>query len=279
VIKMSKRNILSDPRLVYALLILVVTVPILSHAVLPVPVSATTKAVFDFINALPANSLVVLSFDYSTSTVPELHPQAIVVTQHLFTRPVRMMFVAQWTDGPALTDAVLDAVDKGTKKYGVDYVTLGWIPNLATIIGMTTNIAQFFPVDTLGNPTVSLPLVKEFPAGKMASLVITFATGEPGLNDYLQYWQAPFNIPIAVGATASAAPGYLPFYNSHQIVGILISLRAAAEYEILIGRPGLSGAIPAMVALSASHALIVVVVVAGNVLFLLRRRKSDGDSK
>ena len=276
---MSKRNILSDPRLVYALLILVVTVPILSHAVIPVPVSATTKAVFDFINALPANSLVVLSFDYSTSTVPELHPQAIVVTQHLFTRPVKIMFVAQWTDGPALSDAVLDAIDKGNKKYGVDYVTLGWIPNIATIIGMTANIAQFFPVDTLGNPTPSLPLIKEFPAGKMASLVITFATGEPGLNDYLQYWQAPYNIPIAVGATASAAPGYLPFYNSHQIVGILISLRAAAEYEILIGRPGLSGAIPAMLALSASHALIVVVVVAGNVLFLLRRRKGDGGSK
>jgi len=275
---MSKRSIISDPRLVYALLALVVTVPILSHAVLPVPVSATTRAVFDFINRLPANSLVVLSFDYSTSTVPELHPQAIVVTQHLFTRPVKIMFVAQWTDGPALTDAVLDAIEKGNKKYGVDYVMLGWIPNIATVIGMTANIAQFFPVDTLGNPTASLPLIKEFPAGKKASLVITFATGEPGLNDYLQFWQAPFNIPVAVGSTASAAPGYLPFYNSHQIVGILISLRAAAEYEILIGRIGLSGAIPAMVALSASHAMIVIVVVAANVLFLLRRRKTAGDS-
>jgi hypothetical protein len=276
---MSKRSIISDPRLVYALLGLVVTVPILSHAVLPVPLSATTIAVFDFINGLPANSLVVLSFDYSTSSVPELHPQAIVVTQHLFTRPVKIMFVAQWTDGPALTDAVLDAINPGNKTYGVDYVTLGWIPNIATIIGMTANIAQFFPVDTRGHQTMSLPLIKEFSAGKQASLVLTFATGEPGLNDYLQFWQAPFNIPVAVGSTASAAPGYLPFYNSHQIVGILISLRAAAEYEILIGRVGLSGAIPAMVALSASHLMIVIVVVAGNALFVLQRRKTKGDSK
>jgi hypothetical protein len=271
--------LISDPRMVYALLFLVITVPILSHAVLPVPVSATTRAVFDFINGLPANSLVVLSFDYSTSSVPEVHPQAIVVAQHLFTRPVKIIFAAQWTDGPALARAVLDAIDTGNKKYGVDYVTLGWIPNLATVIGMTTNIAQFFPVDTLGNPTANLPIIKQFPAGKMASLVITFASGEPGLNDYLQFWQARFNIPVAVGSTASLAPGYLPFYNSHQLVGILISMRAAAEYEILINRIGLSGAVPAMVAQSAAHVMIVIMVVLGNIAFLLQRRKTARDSQ
>lgn len=218
----------------------------------------------------------MLSFDYSTSAVPELHPQAIVVTQHLFMKPVKIIFVAQWTDGPALTDAVLDAVDKGNKKYGVDYVTLGWIPNIATVIGMTTNIAQFFPVDTLGNPTANLPIIKQFPAGKLASLVITFAGGEPGLMDYLQYWQSPFGIPVAVGSTAISAPGFMPFYNSHQIVGILISMRAAAEYEILIHRVGLSGAIPAMVAQSASHMMIVIMVIFGNAVFLLRKRKPAG---
>jgi hypothetical protein len=273
---MSKRSIASDPRFVYLLLALVITVPILTHSVLPVPVSATTRAVYDYIQKLPANSLVVLSFDYSTSTVPELHPQAIVLAEHLFMRPLKVLFVAQWTDGPALSDAVLDAIDKGDKKYGVDYATLGYIPNSATLLGMTEDIHKFFPVDTRGNPTESLPIIKDFPAAKEASLVVTFATGEPGLSAYLQYWQARFNIPVAVGATAISAPGFMPFYNSHQVVGILISMRAAAEYEILINRIGLSGATPAMVAQSSSHMLIVLMVIFGNAVYFVRKRGPGG---
>lgn len=276
---MSKSSITSDPRLIYLVLGLVITVPILTHAILPVPVSDTTRAVYDFIQKLPANSLVILSFDYSTSTVPELHPQAIVVTQHLFTRPFKILFVAQWTDGPALTDAVLDAVDKENKTYGADYATLGYIPNTATLIGMTTDIRQYFPVDTRGNPTQNLPIIEEFPAAKDASLLITFATGEPGLSAYLQYWNARFNIPVVVGATAIAAPGYLPYLNSGQVVGVLISIRAAAEYEVLINRLGLSGAIPAMVAQSSSHILIVLMVIFGNVAYFVRKRGSPEVSR
>lgn len=267
----------SDPRLIYLLLGLVITVPVLTHSVLPVPVTQTTQALYDFIQKLPANSLVVLSFDYSTSVVPELHPQAIVVTQQLFTLPLKVLFVAQWTDGPALADAVLEAVDKGNKTYGVDYATLGYVPNSATLLGMTADIHQFFPVDTHGNPTDTLPIIKEFPAAKQAALVISFAAGEPGLSQYLQYWQARFNIPVAVGATASSAPGYLPFYNSGQVVGLLISIRGAAEYEILIHRMGISGATSAMVAQSAAHLLIFAMVVFGNVVYFVGRgRKKEG---
>ncbi len=272
--KMSMSKLASDPRMIYVLLGLVITVPILTHSILPVPISDTTRAVYNAIEKLPADSLVVLSFDYSTSVVPELHPQAIVVAQHLFMRPLKVLFVAQWTDGPALADAVLDAIDKQNKTYGIDYATLGYIPNTATLLGMTSDIAQFLPLDTRGTPTNTLPIIKQYPAAKQAALVITFAAGEPGLSAYLQYWQASFNIPVAVGATASSAPGYMPFYNSRQIVGILISMRAAAEYEILIHRVGLSGAASAMVAQSMSHLLIVGMVLFGNVAYFVARSKS-----
>jgi hypothetical protein len=275
---MSKTSITSDPRLIYLLLILVIAIPILTHAVLPVPVTETTQAVYNFIEGLPPNSLVVVSFDYSTSTVPELQPQATIVTQHLFLRPLKLLFVAQWTDGPALTDAVLGAINKENKTYGRDYATLGYIPNTATLIGMTANIQSFFPLDTRGNPTDSLPIIKQFPAARQAALVITFVAGEPGLSYYLQYWQARYNIPVAAGSVASLAPGFEPFYNSRQIVGILISIRGAAEYELLEHAEysqipiGLSGASSAMVAQSSSHMLIVAMVVVGNAAYFLNRR-------
>lgn len=278
---MRKMDIASDPRLTYVLLILVIVVPILTHAVLPVPVTDTTRAVYDFIENLPPSSLVVVSFDYSTSTVPELQPQATIVAQHLFLRPLKILFVAQWIDGPALTDAVLEAIDRGNKIYGTDYATLGYIPNTATLIGMTADIQSFFPVDTLGNPTQNLPIIKQFPATRQAALVITFVAGEPGLSAYLQYWESRLNIPVAAGSVAALAPGFMPFYNSQQIIGILISIRAAAEYEFLEHAQysqvpiGLSGATSAMVAQSTSHMLIVLMVVVGNVAYFVRKRGKE----
>jgi hypothetical protein len=276
---MATSRLRSDPRLVYVILLLVITVPILTQTVLPVPVSPTTRTLFEFIQNLPPNSLVVESFDYATSVVPELHPQAIIVTQQLFMRPVKILFVAQDPNGPPLADAVLDTVSKGNKSYGVDYANLGWIPNTATLIGMTANIAQFLPLDARGNPTASLPIIKEFPAAKLTALVITFDDDSSALYSYLQYWQGRFNTPVAVGATAILAPGYMPFYSSGQLVGILISMRAAAEYELLVYQQyncclGLSGATSAMVALSMSQLLIVAMVVFGNVAYFIAKRSS-----
>ena len=273
----------SDPRFVYAVLLFAIVAPLLTHATVSVPISPTTLALYQFIQKLPVNSLVVESFDYATSVVPELHPQAIVVTQQLFLRPVKILFVALDNNGPTLADAVLDTVNKENKTYGIDYANLGYIPNTATLIGMPANISQFLPFDTDGNPTANLPIIKEFPAAKLASLVITFDDDSSALYSYLQYWEGRSNIPVAVGATATIAPGFMPFYNSGQVVGVLFSVRAAAEYELLLHQQyncclGISGASSTMVALSASHLLIVAMVVFSNAAYFIgkevsRRRK------
>ena len=270
----------SDPRLVYVILLLVITVPLLTHTSVAVPISPTTLSLYQFIQSLPANSLVVESFDYATSVVPELHPQAIVVTQQLFLRPVKILFVALDNNGPTLADAVLDTVNKGNKTYGIDYANLGYIPNTATLIGMPTNISQFLPLDTHGNPTASLPIIKEFPAIKAASLVITFDDDSSAAYSYIQYWEGQYKIPVAVGATATIAPGLMPLFSSGQLVGVLFSIRAAAEYETLLNQQyhcciGISGASSAMVALSASHLLIVAMVVFANGAYFVGRRRSQ----
>ncbi len=276
---MVSSSLRSDPRLVYALLLLVITVPILTHTVLPVPISPTTLALYNFVENLPANSLVVLSFDYATSVVPELHPQAIVVTQQLFMLPLKLLFVAQDPNGAPLADTVLDTIDKGNRTYGVDYATLGYVPNLATIIGMLSSIPQFLPLDTHSDSTANLPIIREFPAAKQAALVISFDDDSTALYNYLQYWQGRFKIPVAVGATAILAPGYMPFYTSGQLSGVLISMRGAAEYESLLYQQyhcclGISGATSAMVAQSVSHLLIVGLVVVGNAAYFISRRRS-----
>lgn len=272
-------TIARDPRFIYLILAVVIAAPILARLVLTVPVTPTTKAVYDYIDKLPEGDLVVLSFDYSPSSAPELHPQAIVVAQHLFMKHLKVMVVGQWIDGATLGEAVLATIDKGKAEYGRDYVNLGYVPNIPSLIGMTQDIVTVFPRDIRGMPTADMPILRQFANAKDASLVVTFAAGEPGLSRYLQYWNAPFQISVAIGATALAAPSYLPFYNSKQVVGILISLRAAAEYEVLIQRVGISGASSAMVSLSLAHVTIVGAVIVGNIALLLARRNRGGTAK
>ena len=276
-------SIKSDPRLVYLLLLVVIIVPVLTHSTVSVPISPTTLALFQFIEKLPANSLVVESFDYATSVVPELHPQAIIVTQHLFLRPLKILFVALDNNGPTLAEAVLDTVNKGNKTYGVDYADLGWIPNTATEIGMLSSISNFLPFDTRGNPTASLPIIKEFPGVKAASLVITFDDDSSAAYSYVQYWEGAYKIPVAIGATATIAPGMMPLFSSGQLVGVLFSIRAADEYEELVYQQydccrGISGASSVMVGLSTSQLLVVAMVVFANASYFIGRRLS-GRSK
>ena len=274
----------SDPRWVYVILLLVITVPLLTHASVAVPISPTTLTLYQFIENLPRNSLVVESFDYATSAVPELHPQAIVVTQHLFLRPLKILFVALDNNGPTLAESVLDTVNKSNKTYGVDYANLGWIPNTATLIGMPSNISQFLPLDIHGNPTASLSIIKEFPGVKLASLVITFDDDSGNTNSYIQYWEGPYKIPVAAGTTASLAPGFMPLYNSGQVIGVLFSVRAAAEYDELLYQQyhcclGIGGASSTMVALSASNLLIVAMVAFANVAYFIGRRTSQRSNR
>ena len=272
----------------YLILLLVIAAPILAHSVISTPINPMTKTLYDFIQNLPPNSLVVESFDYATSVVPELHPQAIVVTQQLFLRPLKVLFVALDPNGPPMAQAVLDTINKNNKTYGVDYATLGLIPNSASEIGMVSNITQFLPLDTHSNPTASLPIMKEFPAGKMASLLISYDDDSTALFSYLQYWQGRAGVPVAVGSTALLAPGYLPFYNSKQLVGVLISAPAAAEYELLLNSPppegygcclGISGATSALVSQSTAHLLIIGMVVVGNVAYFAGRRRRPEKEK
>ena len=144
---------------------------------------------------------------------------------------------------------------------------------------MLSNIRQFLPLDTHGTTTANLPIIKQFPAAKLASLVITFDDDGSALQGYLQYWEGEYNVHVAAGATAAVAPGFMPFYNSGQLVGVLISIRAAAEYESLVSQEyhccvGISGASSTMLSLSISHFLIIGMVVFSNAVYFLGRRTS-----
>ena len=73
-----------DRRWIFLVLAIVVIIPILNPIGMPIRPTETTQVVYDAIEALPENSNVLLSVEYSPSTKPENHPMTISILRHFF---------------------------------------------------------------------------------------------------------------------------------------------------------------------------------------------------
>jgi uncharacterized membrane protein YtjA (UPF0391 family) len=75
---------------------------------------------------------------------------------------------------------------------------------------------------------------------------------------------------MIVGCIGVMAPTVSPYLAGGQVKGMLPGLRAAAEYELIIGRKGLG--VASADAISTSHIVFVVFVILGNISYFMRRR-------
>jgi hypothetical protein len=68
-----------DPRLIYILVFLVVTLPLLRPLGLPISMSPMTVAFYDTLEKVRPGDVVVVSIDYSAASSPEQYPQTKAV--------------------------------------------------------------------------------------------------------------------------------------------------------------------------------------------------------
>jgi len=70
------------------------------------------------------------------------------------------------------------------------------------------------------------------------------------------------------------APTMLPYVNEQQqLVGLLGGLKGAAEYELLINKPGF--ATKGMDAQSVAHLIIILFILIGNIGYFATRKQKD----
>jgi hypothetical protein len=215
---------------------------------------------------------------YDPSAIPELFPMSIATFRHLLTKDVKIIVVTFWAAGALVFDQVLTQVNPQdyNKVYGTDWIDLGYIP------GTETAMASFSrdPVGTASTdflqhqPTASYPIMQNIKSAADFSLIISIETGTPGAGEWLRQAQAPYGTPLIVGCVGVSAPGMMPFVQSGQISALLPGLTASAEYEKLLGKPGL--AIAGVDAVSTSHLLIVLLIVLANIAYFASRGSKGG---
>ena len=273
-----------DRRFIFLLVGLSVLLPKLypEFFTLPIKASSHSQRVFDEIDALKEDSKILVSFEYGPSTKPEIHPSAIALLNHLFSKDIKVYAVALWPDGNFMaTEAFSQVADKFGKIYGVDYVNLGYKPGGEAVVkGLASDIRTMYTVDLLGNDIDSIEMMKDVTNLLDLDFIFSLSAGYPGSKEWVQFACDPLGIPMSTGCTSIQVTDIIPYVENDQIKGILSGMPGAAEYEQLVqgaleergvavtpGKASIN-----MAAQSMAHVVIVLLIILGNITYYLTRK-------
>jgi hypothetical protein len=278
-----------DRRWIHLAMMLAVALPILWNGVtgktFPESPTPPSQACFDAIEALPAGSRVLVSFDYDPASEGELAPMATTFLRHLMHKGLRPVIIALWPLGPTKAEETIAnvmKVDFPDRVSGRDYVNLGFqTGNEGVLKVIGTDFRKQFPVDRSGTPVDRLPIMEGITKVGDFPLVITISAGYPGGKEWVQYVSsANPGLVLLAGVTGVQASQVYSYYPG-QLRGMLAAIKGAAEYEALVSAaidgdrvtaPKYTEARRRMAPQLFGHLLLIALIVIGNAMYFAQRR-------
>ena len=263
-----------DRRWIFIIIALVVLLPLFFPIGLPIRPTDSTQTAYDAMDDLEHGSNVLVSFEYGPSTKPEIHPMTYAVLRHLFKNKHKVYITCLWPDGPFMAEEAIEEIaeQEFNLTYGKDYVLLGFRPgNEAVVKGIVSNIRKLYSTDARGTLTDKIPMMEGINQLVDFDFIFTASAGYPGTVEWVQYGADPTGVPMSTGVTSIQVNEVMPYVQSGQVKGILAGMPGAAEYEKLVGVPGIGTS--GMDAQSIAHLVIVLFIIFGNVTFFIERQR------
>lgn len=239
-------------------------------------VSRPALDLYRAVEAVPANKIIVLSCNWEPGTRGENGPQTEALIRQCLKLGKRFaIFGWAYPPGPMLGQQIAERLQGRYRRcYGRDWVNWGFNTGTATMIrGWAKNIPGTIKQDAVFHkPIMSHPVMKGIKTARDVGLIIDI-TPSNTLLTWIEFVYGIYRTPIGYACTGVMAPEAFPYYDAHQIVGILKGLAGAAEYEQLLGYRG--DALKRMPAQSSAHLLIIALIVLGNVIYFRARRRGQ----
>lgn len=261
-----------DRRFIYVLFVLVVGIPTLWRMPIPIPRFPDSDKLYQAVEHLPTDKPVILVANWGGSTRAENEPQSEALLHHFFRRGIPVIITGWDPQGPQLVEASAERIaPQYGRVYGRDWVNFGYkVLGGVAIAAMIRDIPSFMKQDYRGTPVARIPLMTGVKTLGDCSMLIDVTALQGTTNTFIGLGQNAYHIQMAAAVTAVGAPESYPFLESGQLSGLLSGMRGAAEYEMLVGRPG--GAVRRMPAQSGAHLLIILLIILGNLAYLAARR-------
>ena len=233
--------------------------------------SPSVRSVYEFIQGLPRGSTILIATDFDPSAQAELAPMLDALLEHCFRQDVRVVGMTFWPTGSSMAKQIFGSVAKRYGKVsGTDYVYLGYKPGEAqVIIAMGEKIESAFPRDADDRPTAGMPIFRTVSRLPDLRYLIDLAAGAT-VDVWIVYGGDKYHVPMGAGCTAVSGPDNYVFLSTGQLNGLIAGLRGAADYEVLLNKPG--PGVLGMAAQSTVHGIIVLFVIIGNVAYFRSRR-------
>jgi len=261
-------NFLSIKQILYGLLVLIVLWILLNPIGLPQGISASTRNVYSYVDKLPQNPKILVDVYYEPASATEVQPMLGAFLRQLLPKNPKVVFESTINTGPAMFPKLQAYVpDVFSKlKEGDDWVYLGYLAGYETsVAALAKGIKEYVAQDNFGKSTASMSIFSVADKASDFNLVVVVTSGTDPIEWYIRQWETPFKVPVLMFVLSVIAPSVQPFLSSGQAVGMLTGQKAAAEYELLIGKPG--AAVAATDAQSGAHVLIMAYIVLGNLLY------------
>lgn len=259
-----------DVRILYVIMAIAATFPLLKPIGLPLPISQQAIDSHAMVDSIQPGDFVLFGIDFGPSQEAELWPQTLAVGRHVAERGGRIVFLNMITGGFRYEERVESAlIEQYELEYGKDIVSLPFVAGReAAFQTLVQDMKGLYKVDLHGNSLDSLPLWKDISGIKDFKYYIEIA-------DAPDWWMRPISsaphLKLFNGTVASGASTMAPFYQAKQLEGFIIGMSGGAEYEALIGQVGSAAA--AMDGQSLGHGLIILFVILGNIGYMQLRRK------
>lgn len=265
-----------DRRIIFLILLIVVTIPLIISVGGEIPPTEPVEGAYRAVESLEAGDLLLISIDFDATSAPELMPMLESVLRQAFEKDVKVVMLGHIAIGLPLGHMALELVaNEYDKVYGVDYADLGYRPGyIAVMIAMGRELRDVFATDYRGTSLDDMEITKGLHSYEDFELLFGFEHGAV-IDYWVRYAQARFGQRMAFGTTAVMAPDAYPYLQSGQIEGLVGGLKGAAEYETLIGVPGLGTR--GMPAQQWAHLLVIGFIIVGNLgYFFTRAKRSRG---
>lgn len=267
-----------DRRVLYLILIVLVSWQIVKPIQAENVVSPMTKSFYTHLSELQPNDLVIIESDWTTSTRGESLGQFQALMRLLMRKQVR--FVITCVSDPLIPDLLRPIIGSISEEHGGTYrenenwFMAGYFPGAeAHIRGMVNDLRkELAPKGILD--TQVLAGIDDISDAKAVVVV----TGSASIN--LWYERIRNKAPVGLMCTAVMSAENIPYFVSGQLFGIVIGAKGAYDMETLLAEEfpspeykNYQSGLKYMSPLAFALGLLILSVVLGNIaMFVLRRR-------
>ena len=269
-----------DPRILYVVFAVMMIVLQFKTVSIPAPVPRAAKGLYDLIEKLPTDKIVIIDSSADVGWLAEARPTMEAIVRHLLQRRIPFAICANTTYnqgqgiGTEITDRIVKemAASGEKREYGVDYCYWQAINLVAGGGVMVQALAKDIPgtviKDLRGTAIQSLPMMKNVRDIHDVSLIYRVCYDWEGIP-WIGFVQAVYGTPFAVGVASISSSSAYPFLDSGQMCGVLAGAAGAAGYERLLNYKGSGTRIVARQSFATLY--VVLAVVLGNLAMLAVR--------